>query len=215
MTDSVSGPAEHWIRRAEQRRTQVAEAILAYIAEDPSEITVADIAARAGISRPTFYKYFPTLGSAMLFTQRLALERIDAYVAEHLPPETDTREQMLAIFTLGFEFTCLNPEIAEFFNYYDFSHRRLLNDGAEKREHLEIAADAMSRLLALFREGQRDGSIDAALEESTFWAIQTSLVGARQRLLIESRWTNGFDDHARVVLAAVIDAWRSVLTPNL
>ena len=69
--------------------------------------------------------------------------------------------------------------------------------------------------LELFRAGQADGSIDAALPiDVTYLALVSSMTGTSQRLLIETKWTTGTDERARLVHETLIDVWRQALAPK-
>jgi AcrR family transcriptional regulator len=215
MSETQRAPAQRWVELGEQQRTAVVEAVLAMVTEGSTDLTVAELAQRAGISRPTFYKYFPTLGAAMLHTQRVLLARIDDYVVAHLDDGPNARERLLAIFDLSFDYTCTHPELARFFNFYDYTFRRFGLAADEQTEYLAIVNETGAAFLDLFAEGQRDGSIRPDLPvEETYLALQTSVVGARQRLLIETRWTNGADDRAREVHTTILTVWRQALTPR-
>jgi AcrR family transcriptional regulator len=109
MTSSAAGPAYRRMS-VEQRRTQLlAAAVDLFGHRRPEEVSIDDVAAAAGVSRPLVYRYFPG-GKQQLYevavrdaaqeligrfavptqgppTQRLAnaLDRYLAYVDEHAP----------------------------------------------------------------------------------------------------------------------------------
>jgi hypothetical protein len=85
----------------------------------------------------------------------------------------------------------------------------------ERTEQQQISGKAGDPFYQLFCAGQADGSIDPRLPlDSTYLALVSSLVGVRQRLSIETKWTTGVDKTAREVHALLIDVWRKALRPS-
>lgn len=207
--------SQRWIDLAEQQRSAVAAAAVELVAAGQIPLKVADLADRAGITRPTFYKYFPTLGSAVLFTVRTLLTDLDAYVTPRAPRAANGREQLLARFALSFEYARAHPEMTRFFSYYDFSFREQGLSCDEDAERGAISDGAGDPFLTLFKAGQRDGSIDPDLPtDVTYLALVTSMTGTGQRLLIENSWTTGSDRRAVGVHEALVEVWRTALTPK-
>jgi AcrR family transcriptional regulator len=215
VVDRARTPSQRWIDLAEQQRVAVTRAAVDLVAAGDIPLKVADLADRAGITRPTFYKYFPTLGSAVLLTAQILLGDLDAYVVPRMPNRANGREKLLARFELSFEYAREHPEMTRFFSYYDFSFREQGLSGEEDAERGSISHVAGDPFLTLFREGQSDGSIDASLPvDVTYLALVTSMTGTGQRLLIEDGWTNGSDRRAAGVHEMLIDVWRKALTPS-
>jgi AcrR family transcriptional regulator len=215
VAEGARTPSQRWVALAEQQRSAVARAAVELVAEGEIPLKVADLADRAGITRPTFYKYFPTLGSAVLFTARSLLAELDAYVEPRVPKRANGREKLLARFELSYSYARSHPEMTRFFSYYDFSFREQGLSGEEDAERGAISHGAGDPFLALFKEGQTDGSIDPSLPaDVTYLALVTSMTGTGQRLLIESSWTTGSDRRAAGVHQAMIDVWRTALTPK-
>jgi AcrR family transcriptional regulator len=197
----------------DQQRSAVTDAVVRLVAEDATTITVAELAEAAGMSRQTFYKYFPTLGAAMLHTHRAALERLRSYVDDRLTAAENSRERLLAVLGLQFEFTLSHPELVRFFSYFDFSFRRAGLTAEERAELHEISRGAdMTR--QIFVDGQADGSIDAALPvEPTVMAVSGSLIGLAQRLLIQDEYSDGTGARARAAYDVLLASWRTTLIP--
>lgn len=215
MAEGARTPSQRWLDLAEQQRISVAQAAVDLVSEGNIPLKVADLADRAGITRPTFYKYFPTLGSAVLHTARTLIGELEAYLAPRLPKKATAREQLLARFDLSFEYARQHPEMTRFFSYYDFSFREQGLSGEEDAERATISDAAGDPFLELFKAGQRDGSIDPALPtDVTYLALVTSMTGTGQRLLIENTWTTGSDRRAKGVHKALIAMWRDALTPS-
>ena len=176
---------------------------------------MGDLADRAGITRPTFYKYFPTLGAAVLYTARTLIAQLEEYLEPRLPKGANAREQLLARFDLSFEYARSHPEITRFFSYYDFSFREQGLSGDEDAERASISHVAGDPFFELFKAGQQEGSIDPALPpDITYLALVTSMTGTGQRLLIEDTWTTGSDRRAKGVHKSLITMWRQALSPK-
>lgn len=215
MPKNARTPSRRWIDLAEQQRSAVAQAAVDLVAAGHIPLKVADLAERAGITRPTFYKYFPTLGSAVLFTARTLLRDVEGYVEPRMPERANGREKLLARFALSFEHARAHPEMTRFFSYYDFAFREQRLSGDDDVERGAISEVADDPFLTHFQAGQADGSIDPALPtDVTYLALVTSMTGTGQRLLIESGWTTGSDRRAVGVHEAMVDLWRKALTPK-
>lgn len=215
MTDARQAASPRWVELRDQQRSAVVDAVLVVVCEGATDVTVAELAHRAGMSRPTFYKYFPTVGSAMLYTERTLLAEMDGYIAECEPIADNSRELLLQRFALTFEYTCQRPEIVRFFTYFDFTFERFGFAESERAEQRQISGKAGNPLYQLFLDGQRDGSIEPTLPvDATYLALITSLVGMRQRLLIESKWTTGVDQRARDAHTTLVGVWRTALKPS-
>ena len=215
MAAGARAPAQRWIELGEQQRAAVARAAVKLVDEGQIPLKVADLAETAGITRPTFYKYFPTLGSAVLHTARTLLSELDAYISPRLPKNTNGRELLLARFALSFAYARSHPEMTRFFSYYDFTFRESDLSGDEDAEQNAISHTAGGPFLELFKAGQADGSIDPALPtDVTYLALVTSMTGTGQRLLIETTWTTGSDRRAKSVHETIIGIWRAALSPK-
>lgn len=206
--------SQRWIDLGEQQREAVAHAVIALVSEGRVPLKVADVADRAGITRPTLYKYFPTLGAAVLHTAETLLAELEQYVRPRLPKDVNARELLLARFAISFNYSRVKPEITRFFSYYDFSFRGGLSHD-ENAERGVISHSAGHPFLDLFKTGQTEGSIDPDLQpDVTFLAMVTSMTGTAQRLLIEDNWTTGTDRRAEGVHQMMIEIWRQKLTPK-
>jgi AcrR family transcriptional regulator len=196
----------------EQQRAAVATAVLELVTEGNTQLTVAELAQRAGMSRPTFYKHFPTISAAIVHTERALLDTVEQLVTDNEPSEANSRERLLGRFQRSFDYTCAHPEIVRFFTFFDFTFERTGLAEADEAEQRQIADAANDPYLRLFQSGQADGSINPDLPtEPTYLALISSLVGTRQRLLIEPEWTTGVDQLARDAYRTLIDMWRNAL----
>ncbi|WP_329407804.1 TetR/AcrR family transcriptional regulator [Nocardia vinacea] len=214
MTELSRSDLPRWVELREQQHAAVVQAILALVSEGSTQLKVADLAERAGMSRPTFYKYFPTVGAAMLHTERVLLGAMEQFVAQTRSPDKNAREQLLERFELTFEYTCAHPEVVRFFTFFDFTFERFGLAESERTEQLRISSKAGNPLYELFCDGQADGSIDPTLpRDITYLSLISSLVGIRQRLCVEAEWTNGVDQTAREAHSTLVNVWRQALLP--
>jgi AcrR family transcriptional regulator len=212
MTGLSRSGLPRWVELREQQRASVADAVLALVAEGRTQLTVAELAQRAGMSRPTFYKHFTTISAAILHTERTLLKTIEQFVTDNESRDRNSRERLLERFALSFEYTCAHPDVVRFFTFFDFTFERFGLAEADEAEQQLIADSAGTPYLQLFRAGQVDGSIDADLPaDATCLALISSLVGTRQRLLVETEWTTGTDQRARDAYSILIDVWRNAL----
>jgi AcrR family transcriptional regulator len=215
MAEGARAPSQRWLDLAEQQRISVVRAAVDLVAEGNIPLKVGDLADRAGITRPTFYKYFPALGAAVLHTARTLIAELEAYLEPRLPKRANARELLLARFDLSFEYARAHPEMTRFFSFYDFSFREQGLSGEEDAERATISHVAGDPFFELFKAGQQDGSIDPALQpDVTYLALVTSMTGTGQRLLIENTWTTGSDRRAKGVHTSLIAMWRQALTPK-
>jgi AcrR family transcriptional regulator len=212
MTETRRAPSQRWLDLGDQQRTAVARAIIHLVEEGRTPLRVADIADLAEISRPTFYKYFPTLGLAVIHTAHSLLVELESFVAARLDDQPNAREQLLARFALSFEYARANPQITRFFSYYDFTFRGSGLSDDEQAERNKIAHASGDPLHALFCAGQADGSIDASLPtDDTYLALVASMTGTSQRVLVETGWTSGADERTLAVHETLIAMWRRTL----
>jgi AcrR family transcriptional regulator len=208
------GQATRWAPLRDAQREAVVESILKLISGGQSAVTVAEISESAGMSRPTFYKYFPTLGAAMLHTHHEVLQRINAHVARHAQADGPALDRILSRFEESFEYTRTYPDIMRFFSYFDFTFRRFGLTAEEQKELVEITNESGHTLVDLFQEGQLDGSINPALPvEQTIMAVAGSVNGLEQRLLIQEEYSSGVDERARAAHSLLLDSWRTKLHP--
>lgn len=207
-------PSKRWSPLRDQQRSAVVSAVLAMVSRGDA-VTIADLADLAGMSRPTFYKYFPTLGAALLHTHRVVLREMETHLSETMPDSTvPALERLLSVFDTSFEYTRSHLDVLRFFSFFDFTFRRF---GLTEEEHGELARivqESGDPTRDLFIEGQLDGSIDPQLPiEATVMAMSGSLLGLSQRLLIQDEYSDNDDARARAAHQQLIKAWRVQLHP--
>src|ERR1700712_909043 len=152
--------SKRWSPLRDQQRSAVVAAVIQTIAEGAS-LTVADLADRANMSRPTFYKYFPTLGSALLHTHQVVLSGMESHIADRMPaPSLPAAERLVATFDISFDYLREHIDVLRFFSFFDFTFRRFGLTEEERTELGRIVAESGDQTQSLFVEGQTDGSIN-------------------------------------------------------
>lgn len=208
-------PRNHWDIFRDRQRAEVAGAVIALVSQKGAPVTIAEIAERAGMSRRTFYKHFPSLGAAMLHTQTVVIDRIRAHADRSVPDGLNGRERLLASFQALVDLNCRQPQLMQFFSYFDFGFRHHGLTAEQHNELEELAAGQLHLPLDNIRAGQQDGSIRPDLDpETTAIAISNALVGVVQRLQVMDEYTDGRDPAAQRLAAFELQAWRIYLTPR-
>lgn len=207
--------SKRWSPLRDQQRASVVSAVLETVSRGDA-VTVADLADLANMSRPTFYKYFPTLGAALLHTHQIVLRDMETHIADHLPaPSTPAAERLMATFDISFEYLRQHSDVLRFFSFFDFTFRRFGLTNDEHEELSRIVGESGDQTQSLFIEGQADGSIDPLLPvEPTVMAISGSAHGLSQRLLIQDEYSSD-DELARSAHDRLMEAWRVQLRPQL
>ena len=198
----------HWEIFRDAQRREISSAIVELINEADGPITIAQIADRAGVSRPTFYKYFATVGAAMLHTHRLVLQELAVHAEGHQPNTGPGLDRLLDAHRVIYELAEHRPDLMRFSSYFDYTFRQngLTQAEQELLHDLETSQTRLS--LPIFEQGQLDGSIRPELNpEPTLFAMGTSLLGTVQRLLVS--WDQPQDLHQEpvVLFNTALDAW--------
>ena len=212
MTEPVS-PDHVWEPFRETQRRDIARAIVGVVTEAGGQMTIAQIAERAGVSRPTFYKYFPTLGSAMLFTHQYVVEELTARAAPS--QRGDGLDEYLETYRVLFASVAQAPELLRFASFFDYTFRQngLTEDELAALNRFDHAQQGVA--LQIFLQAQANGQIRAELDaESTMETIGTNLLGTVQRLLITWGRSNELRQEPAAVFETALAAWRSYLSPS-
>lgn len=203
----------YWDVFRDQQRAEVAEAVIALVAETDAPVTIAEIADRAGMSRRTFYKHFPTLGAAMVHTHRVVVHRLLTGTEHARNADLNGLERLIAgcrsLFDVGKE----SPELIRFLSYFDFAFRRHGLGPEPRAEFGALYAGQLLLPIELLREGQHDGSIRTDIDaRTTAIALGNATMGVLQRLQIMDEYTNGRDETAQQLFGLELAAWRAYLT---
>ena len=203
---------ESWNVYRDAQKEGIAAALIELVNEQDAPITIAQISDRAGVSRPTFYKYFPTLGAAMLFAHHQVTEEITKHGQEQTSAEhADGLTQLLEGMRIVGTFAEARPDLVRFTSYFDYTFRRHGLTETEHRALLEKEGELATITYAFFQIGQQDGSIRADLRaDEIVEVIGASMLGLAQRALVaESRNGINLRQHYDVAL----DAWSRYLSP--
>lgn len=212
----LASEATGWERVRLRQQDRMRDAILQLVSEPGSPLTIANVCARADVSRPTFYKYFPTLGAAML--------HVFTWVMDELAEDTqlpDTAgltglEIYLARARSAFNASCSRPELTRFISYLDYTFRATGMTLAESAAIEAIALRAKDRETQIVRAGQLDGSIRTDLTANDIVAtVGSSLLGLRQRIQITDAFRADGAALGRKVYDIELSAWHGFLaTPG-
>lgn len=202
--------ANSWELFRDGQKSGIAAAIIELVNEQDSPITIAQISERAGVSRPTFYKYFPTIGAAMLFVHRQVIEQMSVYGQVHTHSDgVDGITQFLEQISTLAVIAQARPDLLRFTSYFDYTFRRYGLTDDEHRVLGEDEANLFAIARAPFERGQKDGSIRPDLDAThTVEAIGTSILGLAQRVLVTESAQTDIEHH----FAIAFDAWRRYLS---
>ena len=170
------------IEADEARRRIVEAAERVFLRVDLAGATMSAIAAEAGVSRPTLYKYFPSIDELALAAQMRALDAIYATMerrADEEGPAIVRVEEMLrdlaALCESGKERIRF---LGLFDHYYDSAYRN--RSMSERYAAFLGRFDRMERLIA---EGKADGSLRPDLDtHNAAYMVGNVLLAMMQRL---------------------------------
>ncbi|WP_051580405.1 TetR/AcrR family transcriptional regulator [Pseudonocardia acaciae] len=139
-----SGRAERWAGHREQRRTELVEAAIEAIRERGAGVSVAAIAAQAGVTKPVLYRHFTDRADL----QRAVSERAARMLLDRLLPELATErdpiERIRAIvdaFLAGIED---EPELWRFVVH---------NPGGEHEASADVVAHNLALIAGMITSG--------------------------------------------------------------
>ncbi|WP_327099084.1 TetR/AcrR family transcriptional regulator [Nocardia vinacea] len=205
-------PRKYWDIFRDQQRAEVAEATIALVAETDAPVTIAEIADRAGMSRRTFYKHFPTLGAAMVHTHSVVVGRLRAHAERGQSDHINGLDRLIAGCRSLFDASKEHPELIRFLSYFDFAFRRHGLTPEQRAEFSKLYTGELLLPMDLLHEGRRDGSIQADIDaRTTAIALGNATIGILQRLQIMDEYTNGRDEAAQRLFDLELEAWRTYL----
>lgn len=212
--DAPSIPVDRWDAFREQRRDEIATAIIETVASGTAEqLNVSSLVERAGFSRKTFYKYFDSAGAALIYTHQLVLQRMANNEPEAATTNVNGRERVLEMLSSIEKNARRFPKDFAFLAYFDFvaSGR---TQGGDEAAFEDLMRRQQHDILHAFHVGQQDGSIRRELSpEPTLWSISNATFGLIQRGLVIETWNHQRTDLTEAA-GLVVQAWRELLTPK-
>lgn len=203
-------PQGHWESFREEQRNHIALAMISSVSDPLLEaLTVSDIAARAGMSRKTFYKYFDSLQAATSYTYGMILKTITRGALETISPNWSGLDKFLHILEQLAHTGTTNPHWIRFISYFDHSTSGLQE--SEQESVQELTSLLFSDFAEQFERGQLDGSIRADLAvKGTVLAISTAVIAVLQRcILLQPRTFSG--QSSAQIIELELRVWRSYL----
>lgn len=215
--DTLVNELKGWEKVRVRQQEQMRDAILEIVSAPGMPLTVADVCARAGVSRPTFYKYFPTLGAAMLHVFNWVMDEMIRESGVSDDSGLTGLEVYLAEARAAFAVSCRRPELTRFISFLDYTFRTIGMTAEESAAIESTALRAADHERQIVRRGQADGSIRSDISANEIVnAVGSALLGLRQRIQItESYLADGVAMGYRVH-ELELAAWGSYLAapPN-
>ena len=197
--------------RQAQRR-QIAEHLIHTVATSGLISTnVTEVTKAAGISRKTFYKYFPSIQSALTYAQVVAIEGEGPRVG-NLPEHASGLDDFMEIVENVAHSGLRQPERIRFISFFDAAIKHFQIDPVEREIYDSSLQARMSYLFTPFVRGQADGSIRPDLNlEVTATTCINSVMGLLQRICNIPDLYNR-PEFAKAVMDTEIALWRERLS---
>ncbi|MFC8823996.1 TetR/AcrR family transcriptional regulator [Streptomyces sp. NPDC057137] len=193
----------------ERQRVAVADALIELVCTSGfAAVNVSDLVRVAGMSRKTFYKYFPSIEAALVHTQKMILAGVRTEPAlRHESGLSRFLGQLRGIADLALD----HPERMIFLGFFDFAVKGNIQ-AADREAYEAFTVHLAEESVSAFTQGQQDGSIDPGLP-----ALETTLASTNAVFGLAQRCLNSLvtrDDVALTarLIAAELDAWEAVLT---
>lgn len=166
----------------EARRRIIDAAERVFLRVDLTDATMSAIAAEAGISRPTLYKYFPSIDELALAAQMRALEAIYATMerrADESRPAIVRVEEMLRDLAALCE---SDKERIRFLGLFDHYYGSAYRDRG-MAERYSAFLGRFDRIESLIAEGKADGSLRPDLDaHNAAYMVGNVFLAMMQRL---------------------------------
>jgi AcrR family transcriptional regulator len=192
----------------EQQRAAVAAALIDLVGTSGfAAVNVSDLVRVAGMSRKTFYKYFPSIEAALIYTQKMVLTGMRTEPApRHRSGLCRFLGQLHGIAELALE----HPERMIFLSFFDFAVKGSIS-AADREAYEAFTMRLVEESLSAFEQGRRDGSINAGLSATeTVLASTNAVFGLAQRCLNNPVTAKDKRLTGRLITAE-LRAWEAVL----
>ena len=143
-----TAPAEPLGRREQNRRDRrqalIASARALFDARGFEAVTIEEITARAGVSKRTFFRYFPTKEDVVFPEHEARLARFRELVSRRLPGEDPLAGVQRAFVALGGQLMADRDEVVALQRLVDRSQTLMASDRARDRQWDEVVAAALA-----------------------------------------------------------------------
>ncbi len=140
--------AEPLGRREQNRRARrqalIAAARALFDARGFEAVTIEEIAAQAGVSKRTFFRYFPTKEDVVFPEHEARLARFRELVSRRLPGEAPLAGVQRAFVVLGSQLMADRDEVVALQRVVDRSQALVASDRARDRQWDEVVAAALA-----------------------------------------------------------------------
>jgi AcrR family transcriptional regulator len=205
---AAGGDAENLDAFREQQRAAIADALIELVgARGFAAVNVSDVVRVVGISRKTFYKYFPSIEAALIHTQKLALTGMRT---EPEPRHESGLSRFMGQLHGIADLALRHPERMIFLSFFDFAVKGHIST-ADRETYEAFTVGLADEVLSAFTQGQQDGSIDPGLPAlETALASTNAVFGLAQRCLNNLMTTKDKPLIERLITAE-LHAWETVL----
>lgn len=165
-------------------------------------LTMSAVAERAGVSRPTLYKYFPDIGHVLA---TWVGEEIDAFIDEHLGVEAEGGRTPTASIE-----QFIRAQLAEFASHPQRLGLTHLEAGVPSAVLSAVHArmDLIhTHLVRILREGVAEGAFAADLDAELQALLLTNVLGALRATVADPSRDSA--DVADAVVALLLDGLRA------
>lgn len=130
--------------RRDRRQALIASARALFDTRSFEAVTIEEITARAGVSKRTFFRYFPTKEDVVFPEHEARLDRFRELVAGRLPGEDPLAGVRRAFVALGSQLMADRDEVIALQRVVDRSQALVASDRARDREWDEVVAAALA-----------------------------------------------------------------------
>lgn len=198
MTDAGELGSERRGRVGDHVRAAILEEAIDLVAERGADVSMAELAAAAGVGRATLYRYFPTREDLSVALMGAAIEEASARIAEarleEVPLEEAVERAARALLTVGSRYLVIVRE--------HLGRKGELEGTADPRHEERVGGP----LTALFRRGQEEGVLRADVPFDWLKLSFRALVLSALDLMHASDL--GVEDAAQLVTRQFLDGAR-------
>jgi AcrR family transcriptional regulator len=156
-----------------------------FLRQGLSQVKMTEIAAEAGISRPTLYKYFATIDELAFGVQMRSLDMLNDTVRDRMAANQGSAiEKIRLIFDACLSFYDTHPQQVRFSTLFDSYFSKTYNN-AQAEERYTAFLKKFSELEKLIEKGQHEGTIRADLDpHNTSYMVENTMLAMLQRMVL-------------------------------